>query len=404
MFKDFIILTFKGIRYRPIRGWLTILGIIIGITLVVIILSLSSGIKNSITRTLQMFGSDLIIIRPGKVTNPIESIAALLGGRRFRDQDIADLAKIKGVRFVALMDIATLNVEFKGEKKNTMIHGAPWNEYKIIYEESQGLRLQSGRWPENDQVNEVVIGYRVAEDLFKEKAAVGNQLILKSKKMKIAGILSPVGEQMADNVIYLSLEVFRQLTGLRSGVISAAVKVESGADLDLITKQVEYQLSRQKVVEDFSVLTPEKIGNIIGDVLSIVETVLFSIALISLIVGAVGIMNTMYTAVLERTKQIGVMKAIGASNDSILSLFLIESGMIGIIGGVLGIIFGVTAAYVVGIAAAKFGVRGLFSFAALDFFGFFAILIITFITGVIAGALPARQAARMEPAEALRYE
>src|SRR3989338_1152594 len=130
MLKEFLILTFKSVRYRPIRGWLTILGIIIGIMLVVIILSLSSGIKNSIAKTLQMFGSDLIIIRPGKVTNPIESVATLVGGARFRDQDIADLEKIKGVRFMAPMDIATLNIEFKGEKKVGMVHGAPWNKYK----------------------------------------------------------------------------------------------------------------------------------------------------------------------------------------------------------------------------------------------------------------------------------
>src|SRR3989344_2213091 len=357
MLKNFLILTLKSVRYRPIRGWLTILGIIIGIMLVIIILSLSSGIKNSITRTLQMFGSDLIIIRPGKVTNPIESIATLLGGKRFRDQDIADLAKIKGVRFVAPMDITTLNAEFRGEKKTSMIHGAPWNKYKIIYEESQGLKLQDGNWPENDQVNEIVIGARVAEDLFKERVRVGDELILKSKKMKVVAILSPIGEQMADNVIYISLNIFRQLTGLRSGVISAAIKVEPGIDLNLITKQIEFQLSQQKVVEDFSVMTPEKIGNIIGDVLSIVETVLFVIAIISLIVGAVGVMNTMYTAVLERTKQIGVMKAVGASDDGILTLFLIESGLIGLIGGILGITLGVIAAYLIGIAAAQFGLR-----------------------------------------------
>ena|SRR3989338_2122742 len=227
MLKEFLILTFKSVRYRPIRGWLTILGIIIGIMLVVIILSLSSGIKNSIAKTLQMFGSDLLIIRPGKVTNPIESIATLLGGKRFRDQDIADLAKIKGVRFVAPMDITTLTADFRGEKKTTMLHGAPWNKYKIIYEESQGLKLESGRWPESEDVNEVVIGSRVAQDLFKEKVRVGDELILKSKRMKVSAILSPVGEQMADNVIYLSLNNFRQLVGLRSGIISAAVKIES---------------------------------------------------------------------------------------------------------------------------------------------------------------------------------
>src|SRR3989338_7889298 len=133
MLRELFILIFKNPRHRPIRGWLTILGVVIGIMLVVIILSLSDGIKGAVARTLQMFGSDLIIIRPGKSTNPIDSIASFVGGARFRDEDIAALGRIPGVRFVAPMDIATMRAEFRGDKKSAMIHGAPWREYRIIY-------------------------------------------------------------------------------------------------------------------------------------------------------------------------------------------------------------------------------------------------------------------------------
>ncbi len=404
MFLEFLVLTMKGLRYRPMRSYLTVLGIVIGIMLVVAILSLSSGIKGVVASTLQMFGSDLLIVQPGKSTNPLESLASLVGGQKFRDEDVMALARIDGVRFVAPMDIATMNMDFRGEKQSTMIHGAPWNEYKIIYEESQGLRLQDGNWPASDDVAEVVIGHRVAEELFKNKLRVGDEIILKSKKMKIAGVLASIGEQMADNVIFISLTNLRNLTGASRGVASAALKVRPGVDIDLVAKQIEYQLSQQKAVENFSVLTPEKIGNIVGNVLSIIELVLVVIAFISLVVGAVGIMNTMYTSVLERTKQIGIMKAVGASSDDVLTLFLIESGVLGAVGGVMGIIFGIVMAWGVGFAAAAFGVSGLFSFASLDLFQFFVILVITFITGVLSGILPARQAARMEPAEALRYE
>lgn len=161
---------------------------------------------------------------------------------------------------------------------------------------------------------------------------------------------------------------------------------------------------RGEVVREFSVLTPEKADRLIGNVLSIVELVLMAIAFVSLVVGSVGIMNTMYTSVLERTKQVGIMKAVGASNDTILLLFLVESGVIGLVGGTLGVILGIIAAYIIGLIAASFGIRGLFSFASLDFLGLLVVLVITFITGIISGILPARQAARMEPAEALRYE
>lgn len=401
MLKNFFILTLKGIRYRPIRSWLTILGIVIGIMLVVIILSLGSGIQSAVSEALQMFGSDLIIIFPGKETNPL---IGFLGGQKFKEKDLMDLEKIDGVKFVVPMEIAVLNVEYKGEKKSVMIHATPWRGMIEMFEKSKGVRLEQGSWPQSDQANETVLGYLTFRKLFKSKVRIGQDIIIKSKRMKITGFISEIGNQMDDNVIYVSLDIFRGLTGSRAGAGSALLQVAPDADINLVAKQIKYQLSKQDVVRDFSVLTPEKADRLVGNVLSIVELVLIIIALISLIVGAVGVMNTMYTSVLERTKQIGVMKAVGASSDAILSLFLIESGMIGLVGGILGIILGIVSAYVIGLIAANFGVRGLFSFASLDFFGFFVVGIITFITGVISGILPARRASKMEPAEALRYE
>jgi putative ABC transport system permease protein len=401
MLKNFLMLTLKGIRYRPVRSWLTILGIVIGIMLVVIILALGSGIQNAVSKTLQMFGSDLIMIFPGKETNPL---LGFLGGQKFREKDLMNLEKIKGVKFVVPMEVAALNVEYKGEKKSIMMHAAPWAGMRETYEESQGIKLEKGHWPANDQVSEVILGYLTARSLFKRKVRIGDTITIKSKRMKVVGYVSKIGNQMDDNTVYISLDISRNLTGLRSGVGSALAKVMPGANINLVAKQIKFQLSKQEVVRDFAVLTPEKSERLIGNVLSIIELVLIVIALISLLVGAVGIMNTMYTSVLERTKQIGIMKAIGASGDAILSLFLIESGMIGLVGGLLGIILGIISAYFIGLVASNFGVRGLFSFSSLDFLGFFVILIITFITGLISGILPAMQASRMEPAEALRYE
>ncbi len=401
MFKNFIILTLKGIRYRPIRGWLTILGIVIGIMLVVIILALGGGIQSAVSKTLQMFGSDLIMILPGKESNPL---VGFLGAQKFKERDLMDLENIPGVRFVLPMEIATINLEYKGEKKSSMVHASPWRGLKETYEESQGLNLEKGRWPTDERASEVVLGYKAVNNLFKNKIQLGDEIIIKSKRMKVVGIVSEVGEQMSDNIIFISLDIFRDMTGSRGTAGSAFVKAAPDANINLVAKQIKFQLSKQEVVRDFSVLTPEKSDRLIGNVLSIIELVLLVVALISLIVGAVGIMNTMYTSVLERTKQIGVMKAIGASSDAILSLFLIESGMIGLVGGMLGIIFGIFSAYLISLAAAGLGIRGLFSFASLDFLGFLVVLFLTFIIGIIAGALPARQASKMEPADALRYE
>jgi len=401
MLKEFFLLTLKGIRYRPIRGWLTILGVVIGIMLVVMILSLSSGIQSSISKSMQMFGSNLVVIFPGKSNIPIVN---LLGNEKFKERDLMKLEELNGVDYLVPVERGVFITEYKGEQKSSMFNAAPWSGMVKTFEESQGVSLIDGRWPVDENVREVVVGYGSASNLFRKKMLVGQELVVKSKRLKIVGIMSEIGNQVDDNVLYVSMNIFREFTGSPAVAGMAFAKVKSDHNINLVVKQMEFQLSKQEVVRDFTMLTPDKSERIIGDVLGIVELSLISIAFISLLVGAVGIMNTMYTSVLERTKQIGIMKAIGASNDAILFLFLIESGVIGMVGGVLGIFLGVFFAYLIGVLAASFGIAGLFSFAALDFFGLAAILMVTFITGVLSGIFPARHAARMEPAEALRYE
>lgn len=401
MVKDFLLLVLKSIRHRPVRSWLTVLGIVIGIMLVVIILSLGSGLQNAVSNALQMFGSDLIIIFPGKETNPF---AGLIGGQKFKERDLLELEKIEGVKFALPVTVGALNIEYKGEKKSINSHGMEWSKMRAVFEESQGARLESGSWPASGQDNKVILGNLTANTLFKNKIRAGDKIVVQSKIVEVSGVLSRIGSQDDDNSVFLSWDAFHNISGLSPGAFSALVKIRSGANIDLVAQQVKYQLSKQEVVRDFSVLTPAKANRIVGNVLSIVEFFLIAIAFVSLAVGAVGIMNTMYTSVLERTKQIGIMKAVGASSDKILSLFLIESGIIGLVGGSIGIALGIFLSYVISLIVARLGVNGLFSLAALDYFGIFVVLIITFIAGVLSGILPARQAARMEPAEALRYE
>ena len=401
MLGHFFILTLKGMRYRPTRSWLTILGIVIGIMLVVVVLSLGSGIKMAVSQTLQMFGSELIQIYPGKETNPL---IGFLGGQKFEERDLMQLKDIPGVEFVAPMEIAMFNMEYRGEKKALMVHAAPWAEMISVYEQSQGLKLEEGRWPRDDRAHEIVLGYKAGNNLFDRPLALGDEIIIKSRRMKVVGVVSEVGEQMSDNIIYLSMDIFRDLTGTRGRAGSAFVKVGLDANVDLVARHIKWRLSQQESVRDFSVITSDKADRLVGNVLSVIELVLVVIALISLFVGAVGIMNTMYTSVLERTRQIGVMKAIGASSDAIMMLFLVESGIIGVVGGVLGVVLGISVAYIIGLVAANFGVSGLFSFWSLDWLGFIVVLTVTFIVGVVSGLLPASQAAKMEPAEALRYE
>ena len=401
MFKSFLLLTFKGIRYRPLRSWLTVIGIVIGIMLVVVILSLSGGLKNIINKQLQMFGSDLLMVLPGEESNVV---LGLVGGQKFDYTDITDLARVPGVKVAAPFDVGTLNAEFNGEKKAVFVHSSRWDVLRPIFEESMGTALAEGAWPKAEDSNEIMLGYLAANTLFKSKVHVGDEIIVQSKRLRVAGIFETMGNRDDDNSFYMSWNLFHLISGIKPGAMTAIIRVEPGYNVDLVARQIRFALEKQSVVENFTILTPVKTTAIVGNILGVVEMTLVIIAFVSLLVGAVGIMNTMYTSVLERTKQIGIMKAVGASRDAIMSLFLIESGIIGLVGGFLGIVLGLLAGYGIGLVGQNLGVAGLFSWASIDYFELLVILIFTFVTGVLSGLLPARAASRLEPAEALRYE
>lgn len=401
MFKNLLIITLKGVQHRPLRSWLTIIGIVIGTMLVVAIMSMSSGIQNIIMSKLQMMGSQMVIVFPGDESNPF---ASLIGGAKFREKDINDLETIAGVKSAVSWDMDSFTTEYRGEKHTISAAGTNWRRMQYLFQTTRGFELRSGQWPVSEDASEVVLGDTVARKMFDRQIYAGDELIIASKRMRVAGILKYTGNSDDDQRVYLSWMMFHMLSGVKPGAVTAMVVVDPAYDINLVAQQIKFQLSKQDVVDKYVVMTPDTIKKLAGDILSIVELALIMIALVSLLVGAVGIMNTMYTSVLERTKQIGIMKAIGASSESILALFLIESGVIGMIGGLLGIAGGIGLAILAGLGAQAAGISGLFSFASLDYLGFLVVLVVTLMTGIIAGILPARQAANMEPAEALRYE
>lgn len=397
--KKIVVIAFQYLSHRRLRSWLTIIGVIIGISLVSTIVLLSSGLENAILGFLRSFGPDILIIFPGEEGGPPQ----FLFGAKLRDKDVDAIRKVPGVELVAPATFElSEEVAYRGETKKAAVVAQPMRETKEIFETSQGFRVKEGDWPDSETAREVVVGWRFAKNKYKEAVLVGDTIVMKGKPFTVRGILGEVGDRDVDNGVFVSLEQFRRVTGIRDNIFRVIARVSPGYDPKAVAEEIRTELKRVPGITDFSVLTSEKAQETIGNVIGILQLVLTGIALFTLVVGGIGIMNTMYTSVVERTRHIGIMKAVGATSRQIALLFVFEAGLIGFVGGVIGTSVGILLAKLIAIIARESGF-GLLA-VEVQFLWLLGIFLFAFMVGVISGFLPARHAASLKPAEALRYE
>ncbi len=399
MMFELLSLAVRSLLHRRLRSYLTVLGVVIGVALVISFQMLGDGLKNAINSQIRAFGTDLLFVYPGKSTS------SFFGGSdmEIRDRDISTIEQVDGVRTVMPVDMrSAVHVSFGGKEETVILHAQPTEAIKEIFEESSGFSLQDGAWPVDDQVHEIVLGNSVAEKTFDQPIRVGDILDLKGHRFTVSGILNLIGDNVPDTEIFISLANQRLIAGSRTGVQVAIVKVNPDANPDAVADDISYELSRQPGVGDISVITSQKAGEVAGDIVGLLGLVLSGIAAVAVVVAAVGIMNTMYTSVLERTKEIGVMKAIGATNRDVLLIFVLEAGIIGMLGGTLGALVGTLMA-----KAAEFMAKNS-GFALLEVHAdpilYMMVIVGSFAIGVVSGVLPARRAAHLSPVQALRYE
>lgn len=407
--KEYFKIALRNLTTRSLRSWLTIFGIVIGVFLIISLLSLSEGLKEAMTEQLQALGGDVIMIMPGGGGEQEMMMSMMLGGDNLEREDLEVIKKTRGVDSVVPMSYTTISIRYGEEKKTTLIAGVEWEGSLEIFQRFQGWELEQGRWPIVGR-KEIVLGKEVATELFDEKIKLGREMVIKGRRFEIVGTLFSLGNQSDDSNTYIDLELYHELTGEEKGSANMAMAViEDGEDLDKIAEKIEENLEetrKRKIGEesrDFSVITSEKISGIANNILSIIQLAIFVFAGIAIVVGGIGITNTMFTSVRERTREIGTMKAIGAKNAAISKIFLIEAGIIGLAGGLGGTLLGIIFAKLVGLYTQT---SGAFYFSAaispaLILFG----LLFSFFVGCLAGFLPARQASRLSPVEALRsYE
>lgn len=405
--KEYFNLAIRNLKTRKLRSWLTILGIVVGVFLVITLISISGGIRDTVLKQLRALGGDMIFVIPGSMDNPIMSF---VGGQELEEEDIKIVKKVEGVEIVLPMSYKAKLMRFENEQKTVFLTGVPWEEGVDVLTNFQGWSLNQGSWPMAGK-RELVVGSVVAdEDFFGKEIRAGDEATISGKTFKIVGVLNSVGNKTDDTAVYLDRKIYQQVTGERTGGAQMMMaKVKQGFSVDEVAKDIEEELDkvrkrkRGQDVSSFSVITSEKLGGIVGGIMGIVQAAVMVFASIAIVVGGIGIMNTMYTAVRERTREIGVLKAIGATNFAIIAIFLIESGILGLIGGSGGVILGLAIAKAIELYGQVHPVFYLEAYMPVSLIvlglGF------SFLIGCLAGYLPARRAAKLKPTEALRsYE
>lgn len=402
--KEYFKIALKSLTTRKVRSWLTTIGILIGVFLIVSLLSLSEGLKGAVLNQLNMMGKDLIIVMPGDISN----MASMMAGQKLSEEDLKIMKQTVGVEKVVSIDYTSVSMRYGDQKKTVLFYGADWRQGIDIFKNDMGWAVDLGRWPSPGK-NEIIIGSIVAKETF-PGIKVGSEAIIKGRKFIIVGILGSVGSKQDDSMVGVDLNIFKSVTGERVGAKQAMAKLKTGFNPTVVADKMKSNLneSRKRQIgqkendSSYTVLTSDKIAGIVGNVMGLIQAVILGFASIAILVGGIGIMNTMFTSVRERTKEIGIMKAIGAKNRTIVTIFLIESGIFGMLGGIGGTLLGLVFAKSIEI---YFQFHPLFYLKA-DVGPGLIIFSITFsfLVGCLSGYFPAKAASKLKPVDALRYE
>jgi len=404
MIKDYFAIGLKNIKKRKLRSWLTLFGIFLSIATIFMLISLSLGLQGAIEEQFRQLGSDKFFVFPSGQLGPPGSSAMAV---ELTEDDERVIEKTSGVKSTSSFNIGNAKIEFANQIRYSLIIGIS-SEAFDIFTEANFADLEEGSLFSKGERGKVVLGSRYKHDnIFKRPLRTGEKILLNGVEFKVKGVFESVGNPEDDSQIYISREDFKELFNSGDRVDQIIAQINPGEDIKEIAEKVEKDLRKSRNVkeetQDFTILTPEELLESFGDVLNIITSFLIGIASISLFVGSIGIANTMYTSVLERTREIGTMKAVGAKNSDILKIFVIESGLIGLMGGVIGVIIGIIIGKVIEfIAINQLGTTLLKP--AMPAWLILGSLIFAFLIGAVSGALPALQASKLKPVDALRYE
>jgi putative ABC transport system permease protein len=392
---------------NKLRSGLTILGIVIGVAAVIAMLAIGEGAQSYITGTISDLGTNLIFIMSGNSRSEVKNIKPLT---ELDAKAMVDPVQAPDVLVAEPVLSSRLQVTFGAEKKSTSVDGVTPTYIKISnYEYMEG----SGITEEHilGQASVAVIGVDVADKLFNRRDGLtGETIRIQGQPYRIVGVLKPKGGGMGgsqDDVVMIPFST-AQARLIRRNSSSVDMVIVQAASADTVVKTTEdvsnILRSRHRTPigsDDFQIISQQSAVSMVSSITNVLTIFLGGIAAISLLVGGIGIMNIMLVSVTERTREIGLRKALGARKSDILVQFLVESALLSLFGGIIGIILGWLIAFVVGKVAAASGT------AFTPVVGINAILLATIFStavGLFFGIYPANRAASLQPVEALRHE
>lgn len=398
---DEIIYSLRNLTHRKLRSWLTVLSILLGIMTIFAIVSFGLGIRSYMDTLAEEAGIDTLYIQaksagaPGTDENFMQT-----------KDDLDFVSKIKGVKEISGMYMKVGEIKHDKNRAYSFVIGFDPEDWIL---KTFTVDIVKGRQLKTGEADKVALGYNYQFDdkVLKKALRLGDNAELNGKNFDVVGFYEEVGNPQDDSQIYLTYKGMEELyPDVKNKFGFIILKAEKNVDTEALADKIKDKLRKHKGQEegkeDFYVQTFSDLLATFNIILTVLNGILVLIALISLVVASVNITNTMYTAVLERTQEIGIMKAVGAKNSEILLIFVVESGLLGMVGGIVGVIFGYAIAKTGGVIAASYGYAMLKPvFPAYLTIG---CILFGFFTGAIAGILPARQASRLKPVDALRYE
>ena len=401
---ELLMYTIKNLLKAKKRSLLTMISVLIGITAITTLVSFGEGVSFYVSDYSQKLGVDKLIIQPGGggfLDSPIESNINL------DDSDVEAVRKTGGVLEATAMYLGGGEVEFNNQKKYVFISGSDFKNHRELINELYTLEIARGKGLKGSEKGKAVLGYNyLFEDkIFEKSIKLGDRLVINGKDIKVVGFYEEVGNPQDDSNIYFTDKAMEELFDSDNyQMISARTSV--GRDPTVVAEAVKENLRKhrglKKGEEDFSVQSFQQILETFNTVLSMITTVVILVALISLFVAGINIMNTGYASILDRTKEIGIFKAIGSKNSDILTIFVLESSILSLIGGIFGIILG----FLISIFAGKFISEAGYSMFTPIFTWklVFGSLIFALVIGALSGLIPAYKASKLKPVDALRYE